>query len=196
MPFLARGVSNSRNGRDHKCRIALPSLYPVDRCRSSVKEVLQMCGMPRFKSTYAVPNLPTQPYMLAVPPPKATGSLFWSLRALRFGLCSSLRADTPTSEVAVTQKQLESLPQSLPSPAICSSPSLSLFSFLAKGTGFKGVGGGDTSGRGFLPQQCRSWKGSPSGGRLRAGGRRGQRSFGAAATAAFAASLMLAAVLP
>lgn len=37
----ARGASNSRNARDHKRGIALPSLYPFDTCRSSVKEVLQ-----------------------------------------------------------------------------------------------------------------------------------------------------------
>lgn len=93
------------------------------------------------------------------------------------------------------QKQLESLPQSLPSPAICSSHGLRLFSFLAKGTGFKGVSGGDTSQRGFppaaLPQQCRGRERSPAGVRLRGGGRRGQRSLGAAAV--FTASLMLAA---
>lgn len=85
----------------------LLAVYPADSRRSPVKEGLQVgtCGTPRFQSAYAAPNLPTQPYMpnlalLAVPPPKAAGSRFWSLKAPGFGLCSSLRADTPTSEAA------------------------------------------------------------------------------------------------
>lgn len=67
--------------------------------------------------------------LLAVPPPKAAGSRFWSLRAPGFGLCSSLWADTPTSEAAARRRSYKVchnlyLPlQFAPLPASASSPS-------------------------------------------------------------------------